>query len=81
LIITPLTFLGGTFYSITMLPPAWQTITMFNPIVYLVNGFRWSFYGQSDVGVGFSLAMIVLFMGLCVAIIAWIFKTGWRLRS
>jgi ABC-2 type transport system permease protein len=81
MIITPLTFLGGTFYSIKMLPPVWQAVTMFNPIVYLVNGFRWSFYGQSDVGVVVSLAMIVLFMALCVAIIAWIFKTGWRLRT
>ena len=81
MIITPLTFLGGTFYSVSMLPRAWQTVTMFNPIVYLVNGFRWSFYGQSDVGVGFSLGMIVLFMALCVGIIAWVFKTGWRLRT
>lgn len=81
MIITPLTFLGGTFYSIKMLPPTWQTVTMFNPIVYLVNGFRWSFYGQSDVGVAFSLSMVVVFMALCVAIIAWIFKTGWRLRT
>ena len=81
MIITPLTFLGGTFYSIKMLPPTWQAVTMFNPIVYLVNGFRWSFYGQSDVGVGFSLSMILVFMALCVAIIAWIFKTGWRLRT
>jgi len=81
MIITPLTFLGGTFYSVSMLPTAWQTITMFNPIVYLVNGFRWSFYGHSDVGVGLSLAIILLFMAVCVAIIAWIFKTGWRLRT
>jgi ABC-2 type transport system permease protein len=81
MIITPLTFLGGTFYSTSMLPPVWQTITMFNPIVYLVNGFRWSFYGQSDVGVGFCLAMIIVFMALCVAIITWIFQTGWRLRT
>jgi ABC-2 type transport system permease protein len=81
MIITPLTFLGGTFYSIKMLPTAWQTVTMFNPIVYLVNGFRWAFYGQSDVSVGFSLFMIVAFMVLCVAVIAWIFKTGWRLRA
>ncbi|MDP9056025.1 MAG: ABC transporter permease [Pseudomonadota bacterium] len=81
MIITPLTFLGGTFYSVSMLPPAWQTITMFNPIVYLVNGFRWSFYGHSDVGVGLSLTIIATFMVLCVAIIAWIFKTGWRLRT
>lgn len=81
MIITPLTFLGGTFYSIKMLPPAWQTVTMFNPIVYLVNRFRWAFYGQSDVSVSFSLFMIVAFMVLCVAVIAWIFKTGWRLRA
>jgi len=81
MIITPLTFLGGTFYSIAMLPPSWQAVTMFNPIVYLVNGFRWAFYGQSDVGVAVSLGMIVLFMAVCVAIISWIFKTGWRLRS
>jgi ABC-2 type transport system permease protein len=81
MIITPLTFLGGTFYSVRMLPPAWQTVTMFNPIVYLVNGFRWSFYGRSDVGVAFSLGMVMVFMAVCVAIIAWIFKTGWRLRT
>ena len=64
-----------------MLPPAWQTVTLFNPIVYLVSGFRWAFYGQADVNVGFSLGMIVLFMGICVAIITWVFKTGWRLRT
>ena len=81
MIITPLTFLGGTFYSIKMLPPAWQAVTMFNPIVYLVNGFRWSFYGHSDVGVAFSLGMVMVFMIVCVAIIAAIFKTGWRLRT
>lgn len=81
MIITPLTFLGGTFYSIKMLPPTWQAVTMFNPIVYLVNGFRWSFYGQSDVGVVFSISMILVFMAVCVAVIAWIFKTGWRLRT
>lgn len=81
MIITPLTFLGGTFYSVRMLPPAWQTVTMFNPIVYLVNGFRWSFYGRSDVGVAFSLGMVMVFMAVCVAIIARIFKTGWRLRT
>ncbi|MEP6869229.1 MAG: ABC transporter permease [Novosphingobium sp.] len=81
MIITPLTFLGGTFYSVKMLPPAWQTVTMFNPIVYLVNGFRWSFYGHADVGVAFSLGMVIIFMVLCVAIIALIFKTGWRLRT
>ncbi|MEO5598623.1 MAG: ABC transporter permease [Novosphingobium sp.] len=81
MIITPLTFLGGTFYSVKMLPPAWQTVTMFNPIVYLVNGFRWSFYGHADVGVAFNLGMVIIFMVLCVAIIALIFKTGWRLRT
>ncbi len=81
MIITPLTFLGGTFYSTSMLPPAWRTVTMFNPIVYLVNGFRWAFYGQSDVAVGVSLGMILLFMAVCVGIITWVFKTGWRLRT
>ena len=81
MIITPLTFLGGTFYSVSMLPPAWQTVTLFNPIVYLVSGFRWAFYGTADVGVGFSLGMIAGFMVVCVGIISWIFKTGWRLRS
>jgi len=81
MIITPLTFLGGTFYSITMLPKAWQTVSLFNPIVYLVNGFRWAFYGQADVSLGFSLGMIVVFMAVCIAVIAWVFRTGWRLRS
>ena len=81
LIITPLTFLGGSFYSINMLPPLWQKITLFNPIVYLVSGFRWSFYGQSDVGVGISLGITLLFMLLCCAAIGWIFKTGYRLRA
>jgi ABC-2 type transport system permease protein len=81
MIITPLTFLGGTFYSIKMLPPAWQTITLLNPIVYLVNGFRWAFYGKADVAVGMSLGMTVAFMVLCIGVISWIFKTGWRLRT
>jgi ABC-2 type transport system permease protein len=81
LIITPLTFLGGSFYSINMLPPLWQKITLFNPIVYLVSGFRWSFYGLSDVGVGISLGITLLFMFVCCAIIWWIFKTGYRLRA
>ena len=82
MIITPLTFLGGTFYSITMLPKAWQTVSLFNPIVYLVNGFRWAFYGQADVSLGFSLGMIVgIHGGLRLGIITWIFKTGWRLRT
>ncbi|MEG9883627.1 MAG: ABC transporter permease [Hyphomicrobiales bacterium] len=81
IVITPLTFLGGSFYSIDMLPAFWRKVTLFNPVVYLVSGFRWSFYGQSDVGVGWSIAMIVLFMGLCLVVTAWIFKTGYRLRS
>jgi ABC-2 type transport system permease protein len=81
LIITPLTFLGGSFYSIDMLPPVWQKITLFNPVVYLVSGFRWSFYGLADVSVGVSLVMTTLFMALFVGIVAWIFKTGYRLKS
>jgi ABC-2 type transport system permease protein len=81
LIITPLAFLGGTFYSISMLPPAWQTVSLFNPVVYLVSAFRWSFYELSDVGVEVSLAMIGLFLGICLAIVWWIFKTGYRLKT
>jgi ABC-2 type transport system permease protein len=81
LIVTPLAFLGGTFYSITMLPPIWQTISLFNPVVYLVSGFRWSFYGVADVNVGVSLAMTLVFMSVALAIIYWIFRTGYRLRS
>jgi ABC-2 type transport system permease protein len=81
LIITPLAFLGGSFYSISMLPPLWQKITLFNPVVYLISGFRWSFYGISDVGVGISLGMTILFMAICLCVIAWIFKTGYRLKS
>lgn len=81
LVITPLAFLGGSFYSISMLPPLWQKITLFNPVVYLISGFRWSFYGISDVGVGISLAATLGFMVLCVVIIAWIFRTGYRLKS
>ena len=81
LIITPLTFLGGSFYSISMLPPIWQTITLFNPVVYLVSGFRWSFYDVADVGVGISLAMTVVFLAIFLAIVAWIFKTGYRLKT
>jgi ABC-2 type transport system permease protein len=81
LVVTPLTFLGGAFYSITMLPGAWRTITLFNPVVYLINGFRWSFYGTSDVSVAISLAMTLGFFGLCLALIIWIFKTGYRLKS
>ena len=81
LIITPLTFLGGSFYSLNMLPPAWQTVSLFNPVVYLVSGFRWSFYGQSDVGIGFSLLAIAGFLAALLAIVAWIFKTGYRLKN
>ena len=81
LIITPLTFLGGSFYSVSMLPPAWKVITLFNPIVYLVSGFRWSFFGLADVGVGISLGMTALFLCIFLAVIAWIFKTGYRLKS
>jgi ABC-2 type transport system permease protein len=81
MVITPLTFLGGSFYAISMLPPFWQKVTLFNPIVYLVSGFRWSFYGIADVSVGMSLGMTLLFMLLCLGVIAWIFKTGYRLKS
>ena len=81
MVITPLTFLGGTFYSIDMLPPLWQTITLFNPVLYLVSGFRWSFYGIADVSVELSLAMILLFMSACLAGIWWVFRTGYRLKS
>ncbi|MDE2594818.1 MAG: ABC transporter permease [Burkholderiales bacterium] len=80
LIITPLTFLGGSFYSIKMLPPAWQTITLFNPVVYLISGFRWSFYGMADVDVGISLGMTAAFMAASLAIVAWMFKTGYKLK-
>ncbi len=81
LIITPLIFLGGSFYSVNMLPPFWQTVTLFNPVVYLISGFRWSFYGLSDVGVGVSLAMTSLFLVICLAIVWLIFKTGYRLKT
>ena len=81
MVITPLTFLGGAFYSISMLPPFWQTVTLFNPVVYLISGFRWSFYGVSDVNVGISLVMILIFMVLCLATVWWIFKTGYRLKN
>ena len=81
LIVTPLIFLGGSFYSINMLPPFWQTVTLFNPIVYLISGFRWSFYGIADVNVGVSLAMTLLFLTLCLAAVWWIFKTGYRLKT
>ncbi len=81
LIITPLTFLGGTFYSVNMLPPFWKTVSLFNPVVYLVSGFRWSFYEISDVNVGVSIAMTLGFLGLCLAAVWWIFKTGYRLKT
>ena len=81
LVITPLTFLGGAFYSIDMLPPAWRTVSLFNPIVYLISGFRWSFHETSDVGVGLSLAMTLVFLFVCLGVVAWIFKTGYRLKN
>jgi ABC-2 type transport system permease protein len=81
MIITPLAFLGGSFYSINMLPPVWQTIALFNPVVYLVSGFRWSFYGVSDVSVGLSLAMTLVFMLICLFTVWWIFRTGYRIKN
>ncbi|MBF9035395.1 ABC transporter permease [Rhodobacterales bacterium HKCCE2091] len=81
LLITPLVFLGGSFYSISMLPPFWQTVTFFNPVVYLISGFRWSFFGEADVAIGLSLIAIVAFTAICLAVIWWIFRTGWRLRK
>lgn len=81
LVITPLVFLGGSFYSVTMLPPIWQTITMFNPVVYLISGFRWAFFGTADVPIALSLAAIALFTAACLAFIWWIFRTGWRIRQ
>ncbi len=81
LIVTPLTFLGGSFYSIDMLPPFWRNVTLINPVVYLISGFRWSFYGLSDINVGISLSMTLLFLALCLGIVAWIFKTGYRLKT
>jgi ABC-2 type transport system permease protein len=81
IILTPLTFLGGAFYSIDMLPPLWRRITLFNPVVYLISGFRWSFYESSDVSIGVSLAMTLAFFIICLAVVAWIFKTGYRLKS
>ena len=81
LIVTPLVFLGGSFYSISMLPPVWQTITLFNPVVYLISGFRWSFFGTADVPIAVSLLAITTFTGLCLLVIWWIFRTGWRIRS
>jgi ABC-2 type transport system permease protein len=81
LIISPLTFLGGSFYSISVLPPVWQTVTLFNPVVYLISGFRWSFFEISDVSIGVSLGMTAVFLVVCLAVVWWIFKTGYRLKS
>jgi len=81
LIITPLTFLGGSFYSINVLPPLWQKISLFNPVVYLISGFRWSFYEISDVSVGVSLAMTFVFLGLCLVTVSWIFRTGYKIKN
>jgi len=81
LIITPLAFLGGTFYSISMLPPAWQTVTLFNPVVYLISGFRWSFYENADVSVALSVSITAVFLCACLAVVWWIFKTGYRLKA
>ncbi len=81
LVITPLVFLGGSFYSVSMLPPAWQTVTLFNPVLYLISGFRWSFFEVADVSVGVSLAMISLFLVTCLVLVWWMFKTGYRLKQ
>jgi ABC-2 type transport system permease protein len=81
MIVTPLTFLGGSFYSLSMLPPVWQKITLFNPVVYLINGFRWSFYGKSDVNVVLSVGMTFAFMLICLSVIAWMFRTGYKLKN
>ena len=81
MVVTPLTFLGGAFYSISMLPPLWQKITLFNPVVYLISGFRWSFYGHADVHIAVSTGMTLGFLAICLAIVAWIFRTGWKLRN
>ncbi|RHW18972.1 ABC transporter permease [Sphingomonas gilva] len=81
LVVTPLTFLGGAFYSIDMLPPLWRTVSLFNPVVYLVSGFRWSFFGQGDVSIGLSLGLTAAFLGLCLVIVTWMFRTGYRLKA
>lgn len=81
LVITPLVFLGGSFYSVSMLPPAWQTVTLFNPVVYLISGFRWSFFEVSDVSVGLSLLMVLVFLAACLLVVWWMFRTGYRLRQ
>ena len=81
LVIYPLTFLGGAFYSLDMLPPAWRTITLFNPVVYLISGFRWTFFGTSDVGIEISMGAVALFLALCLGVIFWMFRTGYRLKN
>jgi len=81
LVITPLVFLGGSFYSVSMLPPAWQTVTLFNPVLYLISGFRWSFFEVADVSVGISLAMVIAFLIVCLGVVWWMFKTGYRLKQ
>lgn len=81
LVITPLVFLGGSFYSVSMLPPFWQTVTLFNPVVYLISGFRWSFFGLADVGIGYSLLAILLFFVICLSITGWIFSTGYKIKE
>jgi ABC-2 type transport system permease protein len=81
LVVTPLTFLGGSFYSVNMLPPAWRSIALLNPVVYLISGFRWSFYEIADVSVALSLGMTTTFLAICMILVWWIFKTGYRLRN
>jgi ABC-2 type transport system permease protein len=81
LVVTPLTFLGGAFYSISMLPPLWQTITLFNPVVYLISGFRWSFYGIADVHIAISIGMTLAFLAICLGVVGWMFRTGYKLRN
>jgi len=81
LILTPLSFLGGSFYSLNMLPPVWRAVTLFNPVVYLISAFRWSFFGKADVQIGFSLLAILIFLGICLSIAGWMFKTGYRLKT
>jgi ABC-2 type transport system permease protein len=81
LIVTPLTFLGGSFYSVSMLPPVWQKVALFNPVVYLVSAFRWSFYNVSDVNVLVCFGMTVVFLVLCILVVRWIFRTGWKLKA
>ena len=81
LVITPLVFLGGSFYSVAMLPPIWQTVTLFNPVLYLISGFRWSFFGQADVPVAASLAAVALFLAICLGLVWWIFRSGYRIKT